>query len=205
MAVFGAAMAWLLYAKGPSFALMKITGAMPKIYRLVAGKFYVDEIYGFAVVRPVGWLAAFSHRVVDRFIIDKVMVEGSARLAAAGGWLLRKTQGGIVHRYGWVMLLGLAIFVYIAAVPRPAVDVSTKDDGSVRFSQVYRATGYTYSWDFDGDGTFEMIWTPDRVVTYKYPQGGMYTAVLRTRSSWGFEREKKLEIVVGEAQGEAGR
>ncbi|MFH1435548.1 MAG: NADH-quinone oxidoreductase subunit L, partial [Pseudomonadota bacterium] len=198
MALFGFSIAWLLYGKGPSFALMKITGAMPRLYRLVAGKFYVDEIYGFLIVRPIGWIAALCHRVVDRFIIDKIMVEGSARVADAGGWILRKAQGGIVHRYGWVMALGVAIFIYMGAVPRPAVDWTVDDDGTARFTQVYRSTDYKYSWDFDDDGNFEMIWTDANVVTHTYQGKGRYKAVLKTRSSWGFEREKDCTILVGD-------
>jgi len=115
--------------------------------------------------------------VVDRFIIDKVMVEGSARAADARGWILRKAQGGIVHRYGWVMALGVVVFIYIGAVPRPAVDFTVDDDGN-----------------------FEMIWTSANVVTHTYPGKGVYKAVLKTRSSWGFEREKEFTIIVGDEE-----
>jgi NADH-quinone oxidoreductase subunit L len=196
-ALLGFSIAWLLYGRGPSFALMKITGAMPKLYRLVAGKFYVDEFYGIVIVRPVGWIAAFCHRVVDRFIIDKLMVEGSARIAGACGWILRKAQGGIVHRYGWVMALGVAIFIYVAAAPRPAVDIVVGQDGTVSFTQVFKSTDYTTSWDFDGDGSFEIIWTRDKVVRYKYTRPGAWTAVMKARSGWGFERETKFHVVIG--------
>jgi len=195
-ALLGFSVAWILYGRGPSLAIIKITGTIPKLYKIVAGKFFVDEIYGILVVRPIGWLAAFSHRVVDRFIIDKIMVEGSAWIAGVCGWLLRKVQNGIIHRYAWVMAFGLTVFIYIAARPMPDIDVSVGQDGLVEFSNMHKHAGYLMSWDFDGDGKFEVIWSEKNNFKYKYPKSGKWVAKMRVRSPWGFEREKKINVVI---------
>jgi NADH:ubiquinone oxidoreductase subunit 5 (subunit L)/multisubunit Na+/H+ antiporter MnhA subunit len=45
---------------------------------LARNKFYVDEIYDKIIVRPFRWIALGVFEVIDRFLIDWVLVEGSA-------------------------------------------------------------------------------------------------------------------------------
>jgi NADH-quinone oxidoreductase subunit L len=108
----GAAVAWLLYHRRPELP-DRIAGSLRGLYRLVWNKYYVDEIYGFLVVRP---LVRFSDRVLYRFIdvwvIDDLGVNGTAALVrgvAERG--LKYLQTGFVQSYVFVMLLGAIALV----------------------------------------------------------------------------------------------
>jgi NADH-quinone oxidoreductase subunit L len=73
-------------------------------------KFWVDEIYDRAFVRPGLELSKFSAYTVDKKGIDGV-VNGTGSVLA---WLadgLRRLQSGYVRTYGAVFLLGVVAVV----------------------------------------------------------------------------------------------
>jgi NADH-quinone oxidoreductase subunit L len=206
MAFAGLGIAYHLYGKGPSPVVGRIVTAVGPLYRWVHGKLWVDELYGLIIYRPLGWLAALCHRVFDRFMIDKIMVEGSAWLARSGGWIASRMHSGRVQRYVGVMVVGLAAILYFVATPRTAVQVQDQGNNTVRFAAEHPGAPYTYSWDFDGDSLeakqdpwsrYEQVWTTTPVVQHRYPEPGVYRAVLRVRSPWRFERKRVLEVHVG--------
>ena len=75
--------------------------------RLLNRKYYVDELYDAALVRP---LVRFSRSVlwkgVDQGIIDGAAVNGSARLSRGLGWLGSRLQTGQVGVYIVLFLVG---------------------------------------------------------------------------------------------------
>ena len=75
--------------------------------RLLNRKYYVDELYDAALVRP---LVRFSRSVlwkgVDQGIIDGAAVNGSARLSRGLGWLGSRLQTGQVGVYVVLFLVG---------------------------------------------------------------------------------------------------
>jgi NADH-quinone oxidoreductase subunit L len=86
------------------------------LYRLLANKYYVDEMYDGAVVRPlVKTSDAFLYRVFDVRLIDG-FVNGLAKSTGWVGAAMRSVQTGIVQNYaafivvGIVVVLGLLIF-----------------------------------------------------------------------------------------------
>jgi NADH-quinone oxidoreductase subunit L len=82
---------------------------------LLANKWYVDEIYDAAILRPLHRLAAVvCFRWVDRGIIDGLLVSGSAVGVAITGSVLRLLQNGLVRFYAFVFAVGIAVFaVYL--------------------------------------------------------------------------------------------
>jgi hypothetical protein len=210
LAVGGLALGYVLYAKGPSPVVGRVTGAVPLLYKWVAGKLWVDELYGMVIYRPLGWFAALCHRVGDRFLIDKIMVEGSGWLARSGGWIAGRMHNGVLQRYVGAMALGLAVILYFVASPRTTVAIEDQGNNVVQFSAKYPDAPYSYSWDFDGDSIgvdgdeertarFEEVWTSASSVQYRFPGPGTYRVVMRVRSPWRFERERILEVTVGAA------
>jgi hypothetical protein len=207
LAVTGLFLGYYLYAAGPHPLVGKVTGAVPWLYKWVAGKLWVDELYGLVVYRPLGWFAALCHRVGDRFLIDKLMVEGSGWLANSGGWIASKLHGGRVQRYAGAMALGLAVILYFVATPRTEVEVEDQGNNTVRFVAPYEAAPYSYSWDFDGDSLeakgderwtrYEQVWTTSSSVQHRYPGPGTYQVVMRVRTPWKFERKRVIEVQVG--------
>ena len=70
-------------------------------------KYYVDEIYDDAVVKP---LVSGSRNIlwtgIDRGIIDNLFVNGSAVLARGVGWLGSQLQSGETGAYAWAIAIG---------------------------------------------------------------------------------------------------
>jgi NADH-quinone oxidoreductase subunit L len=77
------------------------------IERVLEHKYYVDEGYDIAVVRPT---VSVSRNVlwkgVDVGLIDGLFVNGSALFARSLGWLGSQLQSGQVGTYAWVLLIG---------------------------------------------------------------------------------------------------
>ncbi len=107
------ALAWLFYAKGFSPTVKKIVSAVPRLYKTVANKYYVDEFYDTVIVRPLRWTAYLLWKAVDTLIIDRLLVTGIAFFVAGIGKLVKYLQNGDVQRYIVGMLAGTAGILYV--------------------------------------------------------------------------------------------
>ncbi len=123
IAVLGIAIAWSLYRRGPSEAVGRLTAgpAGNKIYRAGYNKFYVDEIYEATILKPFRWLARGLYEFVDKFVIDLLLVNGSALIVDAFGKLARWVQNGMVQRYLVGIIIGGAVILW--AITRPSVEM----------------------------------------------------------------------------------
>src|ERR1700722_4561587 len=75
-------------------------GTSEGVHKLLYNKYYVDELYAAAIVRPLMWLSTnLLWKVVDAGIIDGT-VNGVADGAAAVGDTLRHPQSGNTGGYG---------------------------------------------------------------------------------------------------------
>ena len=72
VAFAGLGLAWLLYVKRPELPA-KIAASFGGLYRLVLNKYWIDELYGAAIIGP---LIAFS-RVVLWQGIDEKLIDGT--------------------------------------------------------------------------------------------------------------------------------
>ena len=78
------------------------------IERILADKYYVDEAYDAAVIRPtLGLSRRVLWRGVDVGIIDGLFVNGSAYLARGVGWIGSQLQSGQVGSYAWGIVIGV--------------------------------------------------------------------------------------------------
>jgi NADH-quinone oxidoreductase subunit L len=114
--VAGAALAWLLYLQRPALPA-RIRARAAALHRAVAGKYWVDELYDAAVVRP---LVVISDRVLFR-AIDVAAIDGLANGSAAGVRALaarglKYAQTGLAQSYLFFMIAGaLAILGWMFA------------------------------------------------------------------------------------------
>ena len=83
---------------------------VPWLYRLLLDKYYVDEAYDGAVVRPALGIARFIGVVFDRRLLDGVVRGVAAGLGALGDGL-RTVQTGYVRQYLLSMLVGVVVIV----------------------------------------------------------------------------------------------
>ena len=87
----------------------------PWAQRLLEHKYYFDEIYDRAFVRPVDWVAGFALRDIERPVIDAAVVD-TGLVARAGASSLSLTQSGYFRNYVLVFVGGavLAAVILIA-------------------------------------------------------------------------------------------
>jgi NADH-quinone oxidoreductase subunit L len=86
------------------------------IARVLNRKYFVDELYDAAVVRPlVGLSRVVLWKGVDQGVIDGAAVNGSARLSRGLGWLGSRLQTGQVGVYVVLFLVG-ALWILRAVI-----------------------------------------------------------------------------------------
>ncbi len=130
-------LAWWLYGMDPSWSRPKaFVARFPGLFRWVHHKYYVDEFYEAAVIRPCkqfsAQLWAFDAWVVDGcvngaaratllwsrgcFWFDSRVVDGLVNLVA---WVLKACSGGLkavqtgrVQNYAFVMILGFLAIAF---------------------------------------------------------------------------------------------
>jgi len=110
-AILGVLIAWLVYIRGyrPSEGLRR--GFRP-VYELLSGKYYVDELYYYAVVRPGRRAAQFLATTFDLGLLDGV-VSGVGQAIDRAGGALRRIESGYIRNYAaWVLLGALGILLF---------------------------------------------------------------------------------------------
>ncbi|MFI5269961.1 MAG: NADH-quinone oxidoreductase subunit L, partial [Chloroflexota bacterium] len=113
VALLGLFIAWLFYLKNPELP-ERLASSLGGLYQLVFNKYWVDELYGALITRP---LASFSRvvlwRGVDVGLIDGA-VNGIGESARASGDGLRRQASGNIRSYAsWVALGAAAVLLYM--------------------------------------------------------------------------------------------
>jgi len=106
LAVSGAFTAWFLYLKRPDIPAT-IKDKLSGLYTLLDQKYYMDDLYikGFAAGgRAVG---NFLWRKGDEFVIDGVLVNGTANSIGKLAGVMRQIQTGYLYTYALAMIIGL--------------------------------------------------------------------------------------------------
>ena len=102
----GIAFAWTRYRE-------RVPSAEPTnaLQKLVANKYYVDEIYNALIVQPIKNASHYIlWRIVDNGIIDGI-VNGVALAIQIIGGTLRRLQSGLVQTYIVSMVVGIVLFL----------------------------------------------------------------------------------------------
>lgn len=112
LGLMGIFVAWLFYSRSTTLPA-RAAAAMPRTAKLLEGKFFVDEAYEAAVVKPVEAAAgSFFHRLIDRGLIDG-FVNGLAALAKLFARALACMQTGFVRGYVGVMVGAIVIILLL--------------------------------------------------------------------------------------------
>jgi NADH-quinone oxidoreductase subunit L len=108
----GAAVAWILFYFRPALA-PALAARLAPLHRVVAGKFYVDELYQAVIVRPLLFLSDRGlYRIIDAGLIDRIGVNGTAQLFRwLGESVLRNLQTGWTQSYVFSMVVGGVLIV----------------------------------------------------------------------------------------------
>jgi len=110
--ILGLLLGWVVYGRRVSVAesFRDLAGGVP--YKVLLNKYYVDEAYEGAFIRPGFRLSKdVLWRVVDVGVIDGLLVNGSALVVSILGSVLRLFQNGMVRFYAWSIAIGVTVFV----------------------------------------------------------------------------------------------
>jgi NADH-quinone oxidoreductase subunit L len=112
LALAGIAIAWVFYLGSPGLPGRWAEG-LRGFYKLLLGKYYIDELYNALISRPLFWISQFVlFRGIDSGVIDGI-VDGTGLGVEGGGEGLRRLETGNVQHYAFVYLLGvLAVAAY---------------------------------------------------------------------------------------------
>jgi NADH-quinone oxidoreductase subunit L len=110
----------MLYRQKP-MRPAELAAVLPGGYKLLANKYYVDEIYGATVVKPLlGLSTYFLGWVVDTGLLGgAVWLLGG--IATFAGALLQRWQSGNIRSYAAWLAAGAAAVLLFLVVPWPAV------------------------------------------------------------------------------------
>jgi NADH-quinone oxidoreductase subunit L len=82
------------------------------IGKVLANKWYVDELYEKIIVQPLQSLATFFNQVVEKNIIDG-LVNGVGKAINYGSRQIRLLQSGLVGNYILLMVIGMLVLFII--------------------------------------------------------------------------------------------
>src|SRR5437660_118182 len=121
LATLGFLVAWWFYIRRPQTPEW-LAETFHAPYKLLLNKYYVDELYNLAIIRPIGWISTrLLWQVVDEGAIDG-SVNGVAHTARRLGSRLRVLASGNTRSYaawvlvGAVLLLGLLLWPLLGMV-----------------------------------------------------------------------------------------
>jgi NADH-quinone oxidoreductase subunit L len=101
--------AWWFYIRSPETP-RKLAASLAALYKLLYGKYFIDELYAAAIVRPLVWISDnILWHVVDEGVIDGT-VNGVARVSRESGDRLRQASTGNIRTYAAWILMGVVVF-----------------------------------------------------------------------------------------------
>jgi NADH-quinone oxidoreductase subunit L len=155
--IAGIAGAYLFYGRGPSKTVASlVAGPLAGVYSASKHKLWFDEVYDAILVRPFKILARGLFEIADRFVIDTVVVNGSAFVIGIFGRISRWFQNGNVQRYlVGVVVGGALVFLMTDCHKKPSF--TYKIVGNQLQLHAEPGTGIMGArarihWDLDGDG-----------------------------------------------------
>ena len=115
LAMLGIFTAWLCYIRRPDIPA-RVLAHSHLLYSILVAKYGFDDFNDKVVAGGTRGLGHLFSGIGDRFLIDGVAVNGSARLVYWGAGILRHLQTGYLYHYAFAMILGLigllGYFVY---------------------------------------------------------------------------------------------
>jgi NADH-quinone oxidoreductase subunit L len=201
IALLGIALAYAFYGGGYREPAKKFAADFPGFVRLVQDKFRIDELYAKIFVRPIKLIGEGIFFFVDRILIDKILVEGTAALTALLGRVPRWFQNGDGQGYMAWFAIGVAVLVYFSTRPALSGDLHIGSTGLTVEVDARRGAKASqqpleYEFDFDDDGKAEVSGTSSSA-RHTYARPGSYKVRITVSSpAWGTKRSEVRRIEV---------
>jgi NADH-quinone oxidoreductase subunit L len=108
--LIGFVTAWVFYIRRPELPGRLAANQRP-LYLFLLNKWYFDEIYHFAIVRPALWLGRTLWRRGDQGTIDGALNGVAMGIVPFFTRLAGRAQSGYIFTYAFTMVLGIVILV----------------------------------------------------------------------------------------------
>jgi NADH-quinone oxidoreductase subunit L len=108
ISLVGIALAWFLYLRLPGLTLRLRDFRLRGLHDFLVNKWYFDELYDFAIVRPAAACGRFGRTVIESVFVQEVIVGGSVAVVRAGSSFARGLQTGYLRAYAALLVTGLA-------------------------------------------------------------------------------------------------
>jgi NADH-quinone oxidoreductase subunit L len=112
LAVAGVVTAWYFYLVNPAIPTA-IKANCGWLYRLLEEKYYLDRFNQAVFAGGARWLGTGFWKAGDRFLIDGLVVNGSAKVVGWFAAVSRHLQSGYIYHYAFAMIIGMMAFVTI--------------------------------------------------------------------------------------------
>jgi NADH-quinone oxidoreductase subunit L len=107
LSLVGVAAAWVLYVRRPG-TTARMQERLRPLHTFLSRKWYFDEAYDAAFVRPGSRVGRFGRTVVESRLVQGVFVGGPGGLVRAGSAVARAVQSGYIRAYALLLLFGLS-------------------------------------------------------------------------------------------------
>jgi NADH-quinone oxidoreductase subunit L len=108
VAVVGITIAYRIWIATPG-ATLALQARLPWLHRVLANKWYFDELIDFAVVRPALWLGGVTNSAIERIVIGDIVTGGATGIVRAGSAAVRRAQTGFLRYYAAGMVVCISI------------------------------------------------------------------------------------------------
>jgi len=103
LGIFIAYQLWVVHPERPA----AIRARLARPHNFFVHKWYFDEAYDFAFVRPLAWVGRFCNSTIERGLVNGVFVGGTSSAVRAASSAVRGVQTGYVRYYAALLLVGL--------------------------------------------------------------------------------------------------
>ena len=100
--------AWMFYIRRPDWPAKLAENQRP-LYNFLLNKWYFDEIYDWAFVRPAKWLGRFLWTRGDGATIDGAINGVAMGIVPFFTRLAMRGQSGYLFHYAFAMVIGIAV------------------------------------------------------------------------------------------------
>ena len=104
--VAGIGIAWFVWVKNPGMSA-RIQARLSPVHKILANKWYFDEIIDAVVVRPVLWFGSFAQQTFERVFVNGLLVGGMTGLVRVGSSAVRAAQTGFLRYYAAMLVVGM--------------------------------------------------------------------------------------------------
>ncbi|UCD94423.1 MAG: NADH-quinone oxidoreductase subunit L [Candidatus Zixiibacteriota bacterium] len=102
-------LAYHFYLKNTA-AAGKLRDRFSGVHKIIYGKYFVDELYGALIVRPIVNGSLFLWKIFDVLIIDG-LINGMATVIGDISTGLRPAQSGVLRTYATIFLVGVVVVI----------------------------------------------------------------------------------------------